>query len=52
MGNKYTVEIWMQDFREKWCYVEKYNGNSFFLAIYYILKEKISGSDCTKFTWR
>ena len=52
MGNKYVVEIWMKDFRGKWCYVEKYNGQYLIVVIFKMIKEKIDGAECIQFKWR
>ena len=56
MGNKYKVYAWEYDIDnarlESYGYVEKYVGDSLFLAVCKIISLKIAKVECVKFEWR
>lgn len=53
MGNTWTIEIWQKN-EDIGCYedVEFWRGESFFAAMWNMLKAKKTGVGCVKLYWR
>jgi hypothetical protein len=51
MGNKFTVEVWCED-SDGYFWDTEWQGESFVIALWQLIKAKRLGCGCTRLMWR